>query len=229
MSEARRREAVERLQELLWLHGDDAPLDEAVACLGVDEDPEGDVDTTLALLDDMARGLWIPADDPLPTRVARVVHHVHTTLDVAGDDETYDAPRNSVLHSVLARRRGLPILVSVVLVEIARRGGVGLHGVGYPGHFLVGVDGASPRVWLDAFHRGEVWSEAELIARLHELEVPATSWSACLEPMALRNLLARITYNLRHAFERRGDADGVARQDRRLHVLLGAEGVGVPR
>src|ERR687885_532557 len=62
----------------------------------------------------------------------------------AGDREEYDHPDNSMLDRVLERRRGLPILLSVVYVAVAERAGVPLGGVGLPGHFVVGHFGARP-------------------------------------------------------------------------------------
>lgn len=71
-----------------------------------------------------------------------------------GDQEQYDHPDNSMLDLVLTRRRGLPILLSVVYVEVARRAGIPLAGVGLPGHFVVGHFGESPPLLLDPFHGG---------------------------------------------------------------------------
>jgi regulator of sirC expression with transglutaminase-like and TPR domain len=72
----------------------------------------------------------------------------------SGDREDYDHPRNSRLDEVLRRRRGLPILLSVVYVEAARRAGVPLAGVGLPGHFVVGHFGVDPPLLLDPFAGG---------------------------------------------------------------------------
>jgi regulator of sirC expression with transglutaminase-like and TPR domain len=72
-----------------------------------------------------------------------------------GDRERYDHPENSMLDVVLSRRRGLPILLSVVYVEAARRAGIALAGVGLPGHFVVGHFGARPPLLLDPFAGGE--------------------------------------------------------------------------
>ena len=66
----------------------------------------------------------------------------------------YDHPDNSMLDLVLTRRRGLPILLSVVYVEVARRAGIELAGVGLPGHFVVGHFGAEPAALLDPFAGG---------------------------------------------------------------------------
>lgn len=71
-----------------------------------------------------------------------------------GDPESYDAPENSMLDVVLERRTGLPILLSVVYVEAARRAGIPLAGVGLPGHYVVGHFGAEPPLLLDPFGGG---------------------------------------------------------------------------
>jgi len=65
-----------------------------------------------------------------------------------GDTDTYDAPENSFLDRVLARKKGLPITLAVVYLEVARRAGVPLFGVSFPGHFLVACpseERSSPR------------------------------------------------------------------------------------
>ena len=93
----------------------------------------------------------------------------------AGDREQYDHPDNSMLDLVLERRRGLPILLSVVYVEVARRAGVALAGVGLPGHFVAGHFGAEPPLLLDPFGGGAAveagegvrpWSAPETAVRM---------------------------------------------------------------
>ncbi len=71
-----------------------------------------------------------------------------------GDREEYDHPDNSMLDRVLERRSGLPILLSIVYVEVARRAGIKLGGVGLPGHFVVGHFGQLPPILIDPFGGG---------------------------------------------------------------------------
>ena len=71
-----------------------------------------------------------------------------------GERERYDDPRNSMLDVVLERRRGLPILLSVLYVATARRAGIALEGVGLPGHYVAGDFGTSPPLLLDPFDGG---------------------------------------------------------------------------
>src|SRR3954453_21159780 len=90
-----------------------------------------------------------------PRAEALAVSHVLGTVHgFTGDTEQYDRPENSMLDRVLERQRGLPILLSVVYVEAARRADVTLAGVGLPGHYVVGHFGASPPLLLDSFGGG---------------------------------------------------------------------------
>src|SRR5215210_4265722 len=106
----------------------------------------------LATLDALAADLRPAAaaaeGDPLveATACAHVLGAVH---GFSGDREEYDRPENSMLDVVLRRRRGLPILLSVVYVEVARRAGLAVRGVGLPGHFVVGHFGADPPLLAD--------------------------------------------------------------------------------
>jgi regulator of sirC expression with transglutaminase-like and TPR domain len=77
-----------------------------------------------------------------------------------GLEEDYDHPDRSMLDLVLERRVGLPIVLSVVYVEVARRAGARLAGVGLSGHFVVGHFGATPPLLADPFHRGRRLPEA---------------------------------------------------------------------
>ena len=100
----------------------------------------------------------------------------------AGRREQYDDPDNSMLDLVLERRRGLPILLSIVYVEVGRRAGIELAGVGLPGHYVVGHFGADPPLLLDPFGGGAPlppvvgarrWSEHETALRMLNNLVPA--------------------------------------------------------
>ena len=73
----------------------------------------------------------------------------------AGNEASYDHPDNSMLDLVLERGAGLPILLSVVYEEVARRRGIPLHGVGLPGHFVVAHFGEDPPLVYDPFAGGE--------------------------------------------------------------------------
>lgn len=115
----------------------------------------------------------------------------------AGDREDYDDPENSMLDAVLARRRGLPILLSVVYVEVARRAGIALVGVGLPGHFVVGHFGTEPPLLLDPFSGG--------------VTVAGGFPRALLRPWGAHETAMRMLHNLVGSYQRRGDLTAAIR------------------
>jgi regulator of sirC expression with transglutaminase-like and TPR domain len=125
----------------------------------------------------------------------------------AGDAEHYDDPANSMLDLVLERRRGLPIALSVVYVEVARRAGVALAGVGLPGHYVVGHFGASPPLLLDPFAGGAPV----------EGEPPPEH----VRPWGAHETALRMLNNLVGAYQRRGDVGAaIAAAAMRLELPL---------
>jgi regulator of sirC expression with transglutaminase-like and TPR domain len=126
----------------------------------------------------------------------------------SGDREQYDDPRNSMLDLVLERRRGLPILLSAVYVEVARRPGVALAGVGLPGHFVVGHFGATPAVLLDPFAGGG--------------PVEGDPPPALVRPWRAHEIALRMLNNLVGSFQRRGDV-GSAIRAATMRLALPAE------
>jgi regulator of sirC expression with transglutaminase-like and TPR domain len=110
-----------------------------------------DADAALSRLDKLGEEVRdAPGAEPL-TNLGAVLGRRY---GYAGDRDSYDDPANSMLDVVLERRAGLPILLSVVYVEVARRAGLELAGVGLPGHFVVGRFQPPPVVLLDPFGGG---------------------------------------------------------------------------
>jgi regulator of sirC expression with transglutaminase-like and TPR domain len=124
-----------------------------------------------------------------------------------GDREHYDDPQNSMLDVVLDRRRGLPILLSVVYIEAARRAGIALSGVGLPGHFVVGHFGGGAPLLLDPFDRGR------------PLSAPASP--DALRPWLPGEIAMRMLNNLVSSYTRRGDLTDAIRAAK-LRLLLPA-------
>ncbi len=125
----------------------------------------------------------------------------------AGDREDYYHPRNSMLDLVLERRRGLPILLSIVYVEVARRAGIELSGVGLPGHYVVGHFGREPPLLIDPFDGG-----APLTGPAVELPRPDAHETAL-----------RMLNNLVEAYLRRMDlAHAIRAAELRLELPLAA-------
>ena len=130
------------------------PLDELTLALAAELGPV-DAEGALAELDRLGAELSEASRTVSPEEQAQACSLVlGQRHGFAGDRERYDHPDNSMLDRVLATRRGLPILLSVVYMETARRAGIPLAGVGLPGHYVVGHFGADPPLLLDPFAGG---------------------------------------------------------------------------
>jgi len=120
-----------------------------------------------------------------------------------GDRESYDDPSNSSVARVLSRRRGMPITLSIVTVEVGRRAGVPVEGVGLPGHFVVGGP-ALGGAYLDPFDGGVVGDPEQLSQRLSSIfGAPVALGDDALRPDSSREILARVLLNLRRSWEKR--------------------------
>jgi regulator of sirC expression with transglutaminase-like and TPR domain len=121
----------------------------------------------------------------------------------SGDRESYDDPSNSSVARVLSRRRGMPITLSVVTVEVGRRAGIAVEGVGLPGHFVVGGP-ALGGAYLDPFDGGVVGDPEQLAQRLSSIfGAPVALGGDALRPDSPREILARVLLNLRRSWEKR--------------------------
>jgi regulator of sirC expression with transglutaminase-like and TPR domain len=211
----------------------------AALLIARDARPALDVDAELARIDALAAPLG-ELDPKAPARVQAqaLSAHLYEGLGFHGDEEDYFDPRNSYLDEVLTRRTGIPITLSVLLMAVGRRAGLQVEGIGFPGHFLARVGGASG-VLVDPFFGGRIIDHAalrRLAARM--LGEASRLTPAHLEPVGLRPLVVRMLLNLKHAHERLGDharclvvCDRLVdltsappfRRDRGLHALaLGA-------
>ena len=192
----------------------DEGVDVARAALLIarEEYPELDVPRYLARLDEMGEAVRrrLGGGDA----VAALNAYLFEEEGFHGNDQDYYDPRNSFLNEVLDRRTGIPITLSTVYIEVARRAGVHAAGVGLPGHFIVRVAAGGGDVLVDPYHRGKHLSEQDCQGRLDRiyggrLKVDA----AMLAPCGSKSILARMLRNLKAIYLKTGE------QERALRVL----------
>lgn len=126
-----------------------------------------------------------------------------------GNRDRYDDPRNSFLNEVLERRTGIPITLAVVYLEVARRAGLRVAGVNFPGHFLLRASDSLPRqegsdfVIIDPFHGGALLSEVDCreLLRQHVGDEAAFDRSL-LEPATRHQIIVRMLVNLKRLYVR---------------------------
>jgi regulator of sirC expression with transglutaminase-like and TPR domain len=218
-----------RFAALLAGPDESLPLDEAALLIAAHADQTVDVDAQLPRLDRLAAEVRAPTLDGLRALLFR-------DLGFRGNRVDYYDPRNSLLHHVLDRRTGIPITLSVVMMEVGRRIGVPMWGVSMPGHFLV-RDKVDTSVFVDPFHAGAVL-DRDGCERLFLAVQPdgATFDDAFLDPVTRAAIIGRMLGNLAGVAEARGDRDqlrwvlqlkvavpGATDEERRRLAVLTAE------
>ena len=171
-------------------------------------DPNVDVDGELMPLDEWAEELnrrVEPGWNNLQ-RLARLRAFLFEELGFRGDRQDYFSPSNSLLHEVLRRRRGIPLTLGILMLELGWRVGMPLEGVGFPGHFLVRLAGEPRDLLLDPFSRGMVVREEDCRRMLQETSGGRMSYDpAMIASVPKRDMIQRLLNNLKTAYVRRGD------------------------
>ncbi len=191
-------EATEHFVELMARPEPELPLDLAALLIAAHADGDLHVDRALTRIDDLAAGCPAPTLDGL-------VRHLFVDLGFAGDRSRYYDPRNSYLHQVIERRRGIPISLAVLTLSVGRRVGVPLDGVGMPGHFLL-RDRVDRQVFVDPFAGGALLDREGCRRAFRAVQGDEVAFhDAYLEPVGAHSILARMLANLRAVFAAVGD------------------------
>lgn len=198
--------ARERFAELVARPDEDIDLAEAALWIAAENDPRADVAGALAQLDALAEAARpaVAAADGERQRIEALNHRLFEEERFRGSREDYYDPRNSFLHEVLERRTGIPITLSIVFVEVARRLGFDAAGVGFPGHFLAVVRGDADTL-IDAFE-GRIVSEKDCEMRLRTTMGASTALEpSMLEASPPRQILLRVLNNLKQIYLQKQD------------------------
>ena len=205
--------------------------DEAIPLLGValliarDEYPDLDADLYDALLESHAAPLRaeLAGIEPWSLKMQAINRHLFEELGYAGNHDAYYDPRNSYLNEVFERRLGNPISLALVQMAVARRVGVPLDGVSFPGYFLVRLPVDDGVLVMDPFNRGRPLDLDELRQRAKpHLGGDAPDDDALrhiLNPASHRAILMRVLRNLHGVYAEAGDHERAARSaDRQLRL-----------
>lgn len=184
-------------------------LDHIALLLGDWDYPALDVAQYRRQLDDIAVVVRqaVERQPQLPVARAQAISDVlFSQMRFRGNVDDYYDPRNSFLGQVLDRRLGIPISLSVLFLEVARRVGVLAQGVNFPGHFLVRVADDDSWRFLDAFDGGRLLANAELLAILQRSAGPdATVEPAHLSAASKKQIISRMLLNLAGIYGKHGD------------------------
>jgi regulator of sirC expression with transglutaminase-like and TPR domain len=183
-------------------------LDRAALLIAAEEYPHMELApylAELAAIAQRARENDEPHASPV-TRLLRLNDVVFGEFGFHGNTENYFDARNSFLNDVIERRTGIPITLSVVYMEIARRLGLPVRGVGMPGHFLVKYQDEDDEILLDPFNQGRLLSEDDCVAMILQMYQGRVVFARShLDAVSKKQLLTRMLQNLKGIYARAGD------------------------
>lgn len=180
----------------------DSDVDLVLAALEIarDTNPNLQFEDTLdwiaaraAELSGRAAGAWSDADTLRALSTLLAEEH-----GLMGDEAAYQFAESSYLPEVIARKRGIPISLSILYMAVAERAGIELRGVAAPQHFLVRFDGVEGPIFLDPFSGGRLMDGDECLRFLHEVtNMPESELKPCLRPADARAIVIRMLNNLK--------------------------------
>lgn len=201
--------------------GDDAGIDLAHAALliAAEEYPNLDFNQHLTRLEELAEqvrarmvSLEMQPTYP-PTTVNECFDVLHAMNGILFEQERfrgnridYYNPQNSFLNRVLERRLGIPLTLSLVYMEVGKRLGLRIAGVGMPFHFIVRCELQGAAIYIDPYEKGKFLSEQDCRDRLGQIFKNQADFDpSWLEPLSSRQLLLRMLTNLKNIYTHKGD------------------------
>lgn len=195
------REAIDRPE-------DEIDLGRAALAIATQEYPNLEIDDCLSQLDGFGQAVELRmGDEKNPYRIIAALNTVlFKELGFQGNRSEYYDPKNSFLNDVIIRKKGIPISLSVIYMEVARRVGLSLAGVGFPGHFLVKYEDGDVEILIDVFNGGEIRSREDLDRMLQQLYRGQVSYQAgFVAALGKRDILRRMLNNLKWIYLERGE------------------------
>ncbi|WP_250513842.1 SirB1 family protein [Caballeronia sp. INDeC2] len=187
----------------LMADDDSLPLTEAALSLAQDAYPDLDMQAALAEIDELVVRVRrrTPDDANVKQKVDALNRYFFRELGFSSNLNDYYDPDNSHLNVVLRRRRGIPISLAVIYLEMAEQLGVPARGVSFPGHFLLRVATPGQDLMLDPT-TGQTLSEAQMVEMLEPYvqrvgESIGSALRVLLQPATRREIVARMLRNLK--------------------------------
>lgn len=205
---------------------DDIPLFEAALSIAQDDDPSMDLNHCLLEIDKLVVRLRrrLPADIVQIPKLRLLNNFFYQELGFAGNLNDYYSPDNSYLNKVLTSRRGIPISLAVIYMELASHIGLRVKGISFPGHFLMKLSVKSGDIILDPFN-GASLSREDLEERLEPYFAKSRSsnepsLASYLTEATPRTILARMLRNLKALFTEHPHWQQLLNVQQRLVILL---------
>jgi len=189
----------------LFEKGRNLDLEQGVYLLAKLEYPNLSLKRISGILDKFAEEVdqTISSIDPVPTRpVNAMQRQLFKIKKFKGDEENYNDPENLFFNKVLSRKKGIPITLSCLYLFVAWRLKLLAHGIGLPGHFLVGHRVPRGVVIIDAFHKGRILRAKDCEVLVRRLGIPFRQ--SYMDPATNIQILSRMVVNLINMYNDQG-------------------------
>ena len=220
--------ARQQLRRLLQHPDEQFPLAEAALCVAWEDQPEHNPQRALAHLDTMSavlRKRLSPEATPT-TIVSAINQYLFDEMGLHGNPHCYDQPdpADSFLDQVLERGCGLPILLSIVYLEIGWRLGLPVEGLGLPGHFIVRYRSDEQELFIDPYEGGRLWSYDDCLRQISvfQSELTPPLIAEVMTPTPRRAILERLLRNLKNTYLSRREFQAALATSERI-LLLNSE------
>jgi regulator of sirC expression with transglutaminase-like and TPR domain len=202
--------AIELFKEMVSRPDHGIDLASAALLIALDEYPNLNVQKYLCRIDTLASKIRAHIDFPVEDRpmeaIETINRYLFQTEGFHGNLENYYDPRNSFLNDVLDRRTGIPITLSLVYMEIGKRIGLNLQGVGMPGHFILKYQYRTVEIFVDPFRQGEILFVEECKKRLQQTYGEDFQFDpSFLSSVSKHQILTRMLTNLKGIYLRNKD------------------------
>jgi regulator of sirC expression with transglutaminase-like and TPR domain len=184
------------------------PLDRAALAIGLEEYPGLDMDEYLRRLNNLAaRTEALVGKDRSTNNILDCLNEALFVQEgLKGNADDYYDPRNSYLNEVLERKEGIPISLSIIYIEVARRIGFPVQGVGLPGHFIVKHVAGDQEILVDPFNQGRrltLMDCQEMLDKVYGEHL--TMQPTHLQGMEKRAIVSRMLFNLKGIYYQKED------------------------
>lgn len=221
--EETRLEDLEDTFRKLGRQGESLDLEEGSFRLATLAYPNLERSNISTLLDDMAQDMEeiLDAEEPSPSQsISLLRKYLFHELGFHGNQSNYYDPDNSYLNRVLERRLGIPISLCTVYLLVAWRLDFPAHGIGLPGHFIIGHEGPTGTVYVDPFHDGRILTRVDCIELVRQRGIRFQE--EFLAPTPANQILARMVVNLMNIYTERGDVERAQWLARLVPLVQGA-------
>jgi regulator of sirC expression with transglutaminase-like and TPR domain len=203
-----REEARRQFAAVMAREENEIELDRAALLIAAEEYPHLEIEKYLAQLDlfaSQARERQCAAAETFAP-LLNLSHCLFDQLGFSGNAENYYDARNSFLNDVIDRRLGIPITLSVIYMEVARRLALPVEGVGMPGHFIVKCRDGEQEILIDPFHQGRILSAGDCQEKITQMYGDAVSFQpSFLNSVTKKQIIARMLQNLKGIYARVSD------------------------